>query len=328
MSKPTPEQKTRRESQVPKLDLRDARSPDPVVRTQFQRGLRDALTQFGFVRIGGHQIDKDLILELYREFEKFFSRDSPEKALCASAAGGQRGFTAFGIEHAKQQREPDLKEFYHVGRELPPDHPLRAHYPDNIWPKDIPELRAASLALYDALDACAGTLLESLALGFELPKETFSGMLRDGNSILRALHYPPLAKAPSATDRAVRAAPHEDINLITLLCEATDAGLEILTREGQWLAIPAHVGEIIVDAGDMLARVTNDVVPAATHRVITPDAVRDRHRYSLPYFAHPYPDCDLSVHEAFVEPETPAKYPPTTAAAFLEERLKEIGLIS
>lgn len=313
-------------STVPKLDLRDAQSADLEIRVRFRQGLRAALTEFGFVRIVGHQIDEALIQSVYRAFETFFSGDEGNKALCNSAAGGQRGFTAFGLEHAKDQSEPDLKEFYHVGRELPPNHPLRARYPDNIWPADIPGLRAASLALYDALDTCAGSLLESLALSFELPEGTFTGMLREGNSILRVLHYPPLAEA--ATGEAMRAAPHEDINLITLLCDATDAGLEILTQQGDWLAVPACAGEIVVDAGDMLARVTNDVVPATTHRVVTPDSARHRDRYSLPYFAHPYPACDLSVLQAFVGPNSPAKYPPISAAAFLDERLKEIGLIS
>jgi isopenicillin N synthase-like dioxygenase len=313
-------------SSVPRLDLRDARSADRAVRVEFQQGLRAALSEFGFVRITGHEIDEKLIGRVYRGFETFFLSDEASKALCNSAAGGQRGFTGFGLEHAKDQSEPDLKEFYHVGRELPSNHPLRAQYPGNIWPADIPGLRAASLALYAALDTCAGTLLESLALSFELPEGVFTGMLRDGNSILRALHYPPLTQP--TMDGAVRAAPHEDINFITLLCGATDAGLEILTRNGEWLAVPACAGEIVVDAGDMLARVTNDIVPAATHRVVTPDSVRDRHRYSLPYFAHPYPACDLRVLQAFVGPNAPAKYPPITAAAFLEQRLKEIGLIS
>lgn len=315
---------------VPRLDLGDARSADKATRVRFQRGLRDALTRFGFVRIRGHEIDQGLIRRVFGEFEEFFSGSDPEKLRCASAAGGQRGFTSFGVEHAKDHPEPDLKEFYHVGRELPQRHRLRPQYPDNIWPANAPALRSQSLALYAALDGCAATLLESLALGFELPIETFSAMLHEGNSILRALHYPPLSPplSGSGTNKAIRAAPHEDINLITLLCEATDAGLEILTRDGAWLRVPALEGEIVVDAGDMLSRITNDVVPAATHRVVTPDAVRDRHRYSLPYFAHPYPDCDLSVHEAFVSAETPAKYPPITAAVFLEERLKQIGLIS
>ncbi|MBW2291856.1 MAG: isopenicillin N synthase family oxygenase [Deltaproteobacteria bacterium] len=318
---------------IPKLDLGDFYSQDAALHERFNRDLRNALTQFGFVRVVGHRIDDELIRRVYELYEQFFASPEPEKSKYASGAGGQRGFTAFGIEHARDQSEPDRKEFYHVGRELDPDHPLRAQYPDNVWPEHTPELREASLTLYNALDACAHALLESLALAFQLPRETFSRMLCDGNSILRALHYPPLppleSAAPPPHDHVdLRAAPHEDINLITLLCEATDAGLEILTHEGRWLAVPDHPGEIIVDAGDMLSRVTNDVIPATTHRVVSSRVTRGRHRYSLPYFAHPYPSCDLSVHEAFVAPGTGAKYPPITAAAFLHERLKEIGLIA
>ena len=191
-----------------------------------------------------------------------------------------------------------------------------------MWPSELPELRRTSLALYNALDACARTLLESLARAFSLDEDAFSAMLLDGNSVLRALHYPPV---PAGVD-GLRAGPHEDINLITLLCEASDAGLEILTRRGEWLAVPAHPGEIVVDAGDMLARVTNDVIPSTTHRVITPPGTNERHRYSLPFFAHPDPDCDLSPHPAFVESGQAANHPPITAASFLEMRLKEIGL--
>lgn len=325
---------------VPKLNLEDFDAADAARCERFNRELKNALTQFGFVRVVGHQIDPRLIRRVYESYERFFSGSEQEKAKCASEAGGQRGFTPFGIEHAKDRSEPDQKEFYHVGRELDPDHPLRAQYPDNIWPDGILELRGATLSLYDALDACARRLLESLALGFQLPRETFSRMLRDGNSILRALHYPPVPPLPPAQSRtnsttpdpldrpALRAAPHEDINLITLLCEATDAGLEILTHDGRWLAVPAHPGEIIVDAGDMLSRVTNGVIPSTTHRVVASRETRDRHRFSLPFFAHPFPDCDLSVHEAFVAPGAQPNHPPITAAAFLNERLREIGLIA
>ena len=309
---------------VPKLDLVDFRSSDAQTRVAFCSALRIALSEFGFVRVVGHRIDPALIRRVYTAFEAFFSQRDSEKTQCASAAGGQRGFTPFGVEHARDQRTPDQKEFYHVGRELDDAHPLREQYPPNVWPKDNPEFRRAACALYDALDRCAMELLEALALGFDLPREAFSEMLRDGNSILRALHYPPVEGKPKG---AMRAAPHEDINLITLLCEATDAGLEILTQQGDWLAVPAYPGEIVVDAGDMLSRVTNDVVPSTTHRVIAPSDASERHRYSLPYFAHPYPTCDLSVREAFVRPGEAPRYPPTRAAAFLNERLKEIGLI-
>jgi isopenicillin N synthase-like dioxygenase len=309
---------------VPLLDLEDFRSKDDMRRKQFNADLRHALTKFGFVRIVGHEVDASLIRCVYEGFEEFFARDEEEKAVYSGAVGGQRGFTPVGVEHAKDQATPDLKEFFHVGRELPPTHAYFSEYPPNLWPSDAAPLRRACLDLYDALDRCAVALLESLALGFDLPRDAFARMLTDGNSILRALHYPPVELQNEA---AMRAAPHEDINLITLLCEATSTGLEILTRDDEWLAIPAHPGEIIVDAGDMLSRITNDVVPSATHRVIAAPHTAEAHRYSLPYFAHPFPSCDLSVRDSFVEPGAQPKYPTITAAQFLNQRLREIGLI-
>jgi isopenicillin N synthase-like dioxygenase len=310
-------------SSVPLLDLADFRVGDEDLRDDFTTGLRSALCEFGFVRITGHEIDAELIKRVYTGFQEFFARTDEEKARCAGVAGGQRGFTPVGVEHAKDHATADLKEFFHVGRELNASHPLHSEYPENVWPPNASDLFDACLDLYDALDHCAASLLESLAMSFDLPRDSLASMLQDGNSILRALHYPPVVDQPEA---AMRAAPHEDINLITLLCEATDAGLEILTREGDWLAIPAHPGELIVDAGDMLSRVTNDTVPSTTHRVVAAPHAAESHRYSLPYFAHPYPQCDLSVIDAFVEKGARPKYAPITASAFLEERLREIGL--
>ncbi|MDP9120254.1 MAG: isopenicillin N synthase family oxygenase, partial [Acidobacteriota bacterium] len=166
-------------------------------------------------------------------------------------------------------------------------------------------------------------LLRALAEYFELPPATFAGMMEGGNSILRVLHYP--AVAPGA-DPAVRAAAHEDINLITLLCEATGSGLELLHRDGTWLPVEALPGQIVVDAGDMLSRVTNEIVPATTHRVVNPPAGGNRDRYSMPFFVHPYADCDLTVLDRFTSATRPPRYPPVTAGRFLEERLREIGL--
>lgn len=260
---------------------------------------------------------------MYGLVERLFALDPQSLAKVGGVAGGQRGYTAFAVEHARDSRQPDLKEFFHVGRELPAYHRLAPIYPRNVWPDELPELRPAALALYEALDACATTLLEALAQDCGLPTESFVRMARAGNSILRAVHYPPV-RGRGETG-AIRAAPHEDINLITLLCEATDAGLEIVS-DGEWLPVPAKPGEIVVDAGDMLSRVTNDEIPSTTHRVVNPPAGADRARYSLPFFVHPTPDCDLTVLERFVSPDRPARHPPTTAGAFLEERLREIGL--
>ena len=212
-----------------------------------------------------------------------------------------------------------------MGQERPslgdPSHP----YPANVWPQAIPELRPAAVSLYRALEATAEVLLQGVALACQLEKDTFSDMLHRGNSILRAAHYPSVPE--NSHPEALRAAPHEDINLITLLCGATDPGLEILGADDRWVPVKSHPGEIIADVGDMLARLTNGQLPATTHRVIARGDQRRRSRYSLPFFAHPRPECSLSVVERFVpKGETPL-FPDIDAAGFLKQRLEEIGLL-
>lgn len=307
---------------IPVVDLQSYRSGGGAARERFVATLRSGLCEFGFIGVEGHDIDPGLIRRVYGHFERFFAQGSEEKRECSGIEGGQRGFTGFGIEHAKDTRRPDLKEFFHIGQE----DPRLPGYPANVWPRGLPGLRADALLLFRSLEACAARLLEALAEGFDLPPDIFTSMLRGGNSILRGLHYPPVAA--EAPPGALRAAAHEDINLITLLCEATEAGLEILPFGGQsdWLPVEAVPGRIIVDSGDMLSRLTNDVVPATTHRVVNPSGAANVDRYSLPFFAHPRPACDLTVLPAFVSDERPSRYAPITAGGYLAERLREIGL--
>ena len=196
---------------------------------------------------------------------------------------------------------------------------------DNVWPKEIEGMEAAVTGLYRQFESCAATLLEALADYYGLSKSIFSDMITDGNSILRTIHYPPIDGGMPAG--AVRAAAHEDINLITLLIESQGAGLEILTQENEWEAVHALEGDIIVDSGDMLHRLTNGVIPATTHRVVNPVEGENRSRYSMPFFVHPFSACDLTVMDHFVTEERPAKWPPITAGQFLQQRLEEIGLI-
>jgi isopenicillin N synthase-like dioxygenase len=291
------------------------------------------LREFGFVNVEGHGIEPALIREVYGHWERFFALPEAAKRRYSGVEGGARGFTPFGVEHAKDSPVPDLKEFWHVGQEPPEDHPFRREYPPNVWPAEIPELREPTLRLYRRLERVAATLLRALAAHFELPAETFAAMMEWGNSLLRILHYPampptPMPAMPPGQLRGVRAAAHEDINLITLLCEATGSGLEILTRDGEWLPVDTRPGQIVVDAGDMLSRFTNEVIPATTHRVVNPagPAAAAAERYSMPFFVHPYSACDLTVHERFVDAGHPPKHPPITAGQFLDRRLREIGL--
>jgi len=305
---------------IPRVDLAETRCGDPERTRAFDAALRASLEDFGFVRVAGHGIAAERIEAAYRAFEAFFALPDAVKREVESGPGGQRGFTPFGIEHAKDRAAPDHKEFFHIGRELPEGHPLSRIYPANLWPEQPGALRHHGLALYEALDRCAAELLASLERAFELPSGTLSTMLHEGNSILRALHYPP-------TPPGLRAAAHEDINLITLLCEASDPGLEIQSRDGAWLPVPALPGEIVVDAGDMLARVTNERLPSTTHRVVTREGSEARHRYALPFFAHPTPASDLRVLPQFVPHGEAPRHPPITAGDFLEQRLREIGLL-
>jgi len=308
---------------IPTVDLNDYTSGDAASRSRLIETLGGGLREYGFLNVEGHGIDSSLIRGTYELWQRFFALPGEVKRRYSGVADGSRGYTPFGVEHAKDNPLPDLKEFWHVGQEPPEGHPLGREYPENVWPAEIPQIRQPTLRLYKSLERVAENLLRALAEYFELPRDTFSSMMDVGNSVLRVIHYPPV-RPESAP--AVRAAPHEDINLISLLCEATDSGLEILTREGEWMAVETGPGQIVMDAGDMLSRFTNEAVPATTHRVVNPLENAARDRYSMPFFVHPYSACDLTIQERFVSADNPAKYPPITAGAFLEQRLREIGL--
>jgi isopenicillin N synthase-like dioxygenase len=308
---------------IPTIDLNDYTSGGSTSRAKMVETLGGGLQEFGFLNVEGHGIDSSLIRGTYDLWKRFFELPDDVKRKYSGIEGGARGYTPFGVEHAKDNPLPDLKEFWHVGQEPPAGHPYGQEYPQNVWPQEIPEIRQPTRQLYQSLEGVAENLLRALADYFDLPRETFSSMMTVGNSILRVIHYPPVR--PEHVP-AVRAAAHEDINLITLLCEATDSGLEILTGEGEWMPVETGPGQIVVDAGDMLSRFTNEVVPATTHRVVNPPSESGRDRYSMPFFVHPYSSCDLTILDRFTSADNPPKYPPITAGAFLEQRLREIGL--
>ena len=275
--------------------------------TEFYRALVDT----GFVIITEHGIDLGRLHAAYDTVAAFFEQDDNAKACYMVGTDGQRGYTPFGREHAKDANVPDLKEFWHVGRDA---------IAPNVWPDEPEAFREAVAWLYDALDHTGLMLLRALTGPLALPTDYFDAMAAGGNSILRLLHYPPI---PDGADpRCVRAAAHEDINLITLLVSASAAGLELLGRDGQWQAIEAPPDSIIVDAGDMLARITNGHIPATTHRVVNPEGPNTS-RYSMPFFLHPRPDAVLSCLPQFRDG---TEAPDITGQGFLEERLGEIGL--
>lgn len=309
----------RKFDRVPEMSLRSFTRGGADERRAFIDGLMEGFQYFGFIILKDHAIGRSLLDRAYRQSKTFFDLPLAEKMRYAAGPDGQRGYTPIGKEHAKTAKVGDLKEFWHVGREFPEGSPLARVYPPNQWPS--PSFRETFLELYGALEEAGFAMLEALAPSLGVAEDYFRKMATDGNSILRLLHYPPVPQ--EADPAAVRAAPHEDINLITILVAAEGGGLELLDRDGNWLPIDTDPDNLIVDAGDMLARITNDVIPATTHRVVNPRGPNVS-RYSMPFFMHPHADAVLEVIPGCRG--AGAKYPPITADAFLKERLKEIGL--
>lgn len=309
-------------AQVPTLSLADqARDPDG-----FARDFGGSFQRFGFAVIADHGIPQDLIDRAWAETEALFALPDDEKrAYFREGAGGARGYTPFKTEIAKDAKHVDLKEFWHVGRELPAGHRFADQMAPNIWPTRPETFRDTFVELFAAFDAAGDKLLSAIARYLGLAPDWFDPAVRDGNSVLRLLHYPPIP----VDAEGVRAGAHEDINLITLLLGAEEAGLELLDRDGRWLAIKPPEGALVVNVGDMLQRLTNHVLPSTTHRVVNPPPERRGHsRYSMPFFLHPAPDFLIETLPGTITADNPNRYPtPITAHDYLHERLVEIGLI-
>jgi isopenicillin N synthase-like dioxygenase len=307
---------------VPPLSLNDeARDPDA-----FAADLGGSFERFGFAIVSDHGIDPVLIDRAWSLTKAYF--DQPEelkRSYHIPGGGGARGHTPFGTEIAKDAKQHDLKEFWHIGRELAPGHPFHDHMADNVWPAQPDGFKDTMLALYDALDGVGRRLLAAIARHLGLAPNWFDDAIRDGNSVLRLLHYPPIgADAPG-----VRAGAHEDINLITLLLGAEEAGLELLDKDGRWLPVKPPEGALVVNVGDMLQRLTNHVLPSTTHRVVNPPVERrGLPRYSMPFFLHLRSDFLIETLPETVSADNPDRYPePITANDYLMQRLREIGLV-
>ncbi|HET6435655.1 MAG TPA: 2-oxoglutarate and iron-dependent oxygenase domain-containing protein [Xanthomonadaceae bacterium] len=314
-------------NQIPTLDIRRFTAPvDSRERDAFVADLGAAYREWGFAGIRGHGIPQQLIDEAYDAFARFFALpEETKRKYHVPGGGGARGYTPFGVETAKGAQHHDLKEFWHVGREIPRDSKYAAVMPPNLWPEEVPGFREAASGLYGALDALGSRVLAALALHIGLPEDYFADKTDSGNSILRPIHYPPIT-TPDVPN--VRAGAHEDINLITLLVGASSEGLEVLSRKGQWVPFTADADTIVVNIGDMLQRLTNHVYPSTTHRVVNPPGDKARQpRYSTPFFLHPNPDFVIDVLPSCVTADNPSRYPePITAQGYLEERLREIKL--
>lgn len=314
--------------EIPSLDLSDFVKGDLQQRNQFVQDLGDAYTNIGFVAIKNHGLSDELTEQLYRSVRKFFSLDEDIKAKYEiPALFGQRGYTGKGKEHAKGSLTGDLKEFYHVGQEVLDGDIVKKQYPDNIWPNEIAEFKTTALETFRTLERTGKHMLEAIALYLGLDKSYFDEKVHNGNSILRPIHYFPIEEVDKIPENAVRAAEHGDINLITLLMGASADGLQVLRRDGKWIPITALPEQIIVNVGDMLARLTNDLLKSTIHRVVNPPKeMMKSSRYSIPFFMHPRSDMDLTCLESCITSQRPKKYNNITAGDFLSERLAEIGL--
>ena len=312
---------------IPTLDIRRFTHPaSPADREAFVADLGAAYREWGFAGIRNHGIPQPLIDEAYAAFKAFFALpEATKKQYHVPGGGGARGYTPFGVETAKDSKHFDLKEFWHIGREIPDGSKYRDVMPPNQWPAEVPEFREKGYALYQALDDLGSQVLRALALHIGLPEDYFADKTNVGNSILRPIHYPPITADDIPN---VRAGAHGDINLITLLVGASAAGLEVLSNDGEWVPFTSDEDTIVVNIGDMLQRLTNHVYPSTIHRVVNPPGELARQpRYSVPFFLHPNPDFLIDVLPSCITPDNPSRYPePITAQGYLEERLREIKL--
>lgn len=314
---------------IPSLDLDDFNSEISEKKSRFVQDLGRAFNSIGFVAIKNHGLSDQLRENLYAEIKDFFySADDLKQKYDISGIAGQRGYIGKGKETAKGFKVADLKEFYHVGQEFVDDgDPIWDEYPTNVFPDEFPEFKNLTLEIFRTFERAGKTLLKAIALYLNLPENYFEDKVKHGNSILRAIHYFPITNPELLPEGAVRAAAHGDINLITLLMGASAEGLEVLRRDGKWIAITALPDQIVVNVGDMLDRLTNHKLKSTIHRVINPPVEKlGTSRFSIPFFMHPRSEMDLKCLESCVDNENPRMYVDMTAGEFLNERLIELGL--
>jgi isopenicillin N synthase-like dioxygenase len=315
--------------EIPSLDLADFNAGDPARKAKFVQDLGAAFNTIGFVAIKGHGLSNDFTKDLYTEVEQFFqSPDALKRAYEIEGIAGQRGYIGKGKETAKGFKVPDLKEFYHVGQPHQADgDSVWDEYPANVFPNEYPKFAELTVQGYQTLEAAGKSLLRAIALYLNLPEDYFEARVKNGNSILRAIHYFPIADPDSLPEGAVRAAAHGDINLITLLMGASAEGLEVLRMDGTWIPITALPDQVVVNVGDMLDRLTNHHLKSTIHRVVNPPREKmGTSRYSIPFFMHPRSEMDLTCLESCVTTENPKIYTDMNAGEFLNERLIELGL--
>ena len=314
--------------EIPSLDLADFTGGDSQKKAAFVQALGEAYNNIGFVAIKNHGLTDAMTKKLYQTIQQFFDLPTATKEKYEiPGLAGQRGYVGKGKEHAKGRTTGDLKEFYHVGQEVIDGDPIKNQYPDNVWPEEVSALEQIGLEVYKTLENTGIKMLQAIALYLGLDEYYFDDKVKNGNSILRPIHYFPIENPEEVPADAVRAAEHGDINLITLLMGASADGLQVLRRDGQWIPITALPEQIVVNVGDMLSRLTNNKLKSTIHRVVNPPkALMKTSRYSIPFFMHPRSDMDLTCLGNCMDEDHPKLYEDMTAGEFLSQRLAEIGL--
>jgi isopenicillin N synthase-like dioxygenase len=309
---------------IPVVDLSEF-SGSPSQKAAFVSALGKAYEEVGFVAVKNHGIPASTIEGLYANTKAFFGMP-PETKRKYEVVGlaGQRGYTSFGKEHAKGSTAPDLKEFFQFGQTVEDQDPIKSEYPDNVQVKELPEFNPLFVRAYRSFERSGTALLQAIAIYLGLAEHYFDGYVHNGNSILRAIYYPPIKEEPKS---AIRAEQHEDINLITLLVGASADGLQILSKQNEWVPVTSLPDQIVVNVGDMLQRLTNNKLKSTTHRVVNPPREQwGTSRFSIPFFLHPKSSMSLACLPSCIDSQHPKAYPDATAGEYLDERLREIGL--
>lgn len=310
---------------IPVVDLSEFLSGDPRLKQKFVQELGKAYEEVGFVAVKNHGIPDSLISDLYKYVQQFFALPTDKKLNYEKKElAGQRGYTSFGREHAKGFDAPDLKEFFQFGQKVEDNDPVKDEYPENVTVNEVPEFTPTLQKAYRSFEKSGKALLQAIALYLGLDEHYFDNYVHNGNSILRAIHYPPITSEPKS---AIRAEQHEDINLITLLVGASADGLQILTRQNEWVGVTSLPEQIVVNVGDMLQRLTNNKLRSTTHRVVNPPReLWGTSRFSIPFFLHPKSEMSLASLDSCIDAKHPKAYEDATAGEYLDERLREIGL--
>ncbi|MDF4202868.1 2-oxoglutarate and iron-dependent oxygenase domain-containing protein [Maribacter sp. SA7] len=313
-------------SLVPSVDLSDFLSEDPKRKQKFIDEIGKAFEDIGFVALSGHFLSEEFVDTLYSEIKEFFDLPAEVKdGYQIEGIGGQRGYTSFGKEHAKGRKEGDLKEFWHFGQYVEDNDKLEKEYPANVIVKELPKFNEVGKETYKMLEKTARYVLRALALHLNLDEFYFDDFIKNGNSILRPIHYPPITSEPK---NAVRAAAHGDINLITLLMGAHGKGLQVQNHDGEWVDAIARPDQLMINVGDMLSRLTNNKLLSTIHQVVNPPReLWGTSRYSVPFFMHPVSEMPLNCLENCIDEDHPKLYEDITAGEFLHERLIDLGLI-